>query len=359
LKVCVWDLEGPISHVDFAAEIFKMLETRINRSDLDNFFHMISNYDDYLIENPSIISELDVDSYEPGDTLRLLAPFYIYYFSNEELKTISKNNPGLVPGSKDIMNKLKKEWDIYIISTSYTQHAYNIASLVGIPNRHVFCTEFPITSLKEDIQNIDYAIENLIDTIFIKYKKSNLESVIDDLNNFFFKKKSSYRKVMMEIKVRGGRRKESAMVEIANNLNIPISEIIAIGDSITDMNMLKRVRKEGGIAISFNGNQYSIPHANIAVTSPNQMGSLPIFRNDSRIWDFLDDWNNSYNTFLDNPLNIPSKLISKDIKQYFIEKNFVPRLDNLRNATNEKKTVILELQKEMRKKVRGWVGDLG
>ncbi|MHA1410071.1 MAG: HAD hydrolase family protein, partial [Candidatus Odinarchaeia archaeon] len=301
----------------------------------------------------------NIDSYEPGDTLRLLAPFYIYYFTEEELINISKKEPGLVPGSKDIFTRLRGNWDIYIISTSYTQHAHNIASLVGVEKDHVYCTEFPITELKNELTSLDYAIEKLIDEIFAKYQENNLNSVVEDLNDFFFKKDSDYKKVMTKIKVRGGRRKEQAMEQIAEKLNIPISEIVAVGDSITDMNMLDRVKKEGGIAISFNGNQYSIPHANIAVTSPNQMGSMPIFENHSNIWEFIEEWNKSYMKFKNEPSQIPSELISAETKTYFIEQNFVPRIDDLRSITTDEQKQIVAFQKEMRKKVRGWVGALG
>ncbi|MHA1836293.1 MAG: HAD hydrolase family protein [Candidatus Odinarchaeia archaeon] len=359
LNLCVWDLEGPLSHVDFAAELFKLLEERINRPKLDEFFQMVSNYDDYLIENPEVLRSLNVSSYEPGDTLRLLAPFYAYYFTHEELVAISKRNPGLIPGVKQAITELKGKWEVYIISTSYTQHAYNIASLIGVPVDHVYCTLFPVEELKKELGSINEAIDVLIDQIFPMYLKKGLEAVVDDLNNFFFKSKTSYNRTMMRVKVRGGRRKEQAMVDIAEKHRIPLSEIIAVGDSITDMNMLSRVKKEGGIAISFNGNQYSIPKANIAVTSPNQMGSIPVFENHDDIWNWLSEWQSQYESFKGNPGKIPEGLVSHETRKYFIKENFVPRIDNLKDIDDKSLKEIIKLQKEMRSKVRGWVGSLG
>ena len=66
-KVCCWDLEGPISVIDFAAEIGKRLskKTELNLQDynMGEFFFMISNYDDYLIDNPEIKELIDYDAF--------------------------------------------------------------------------------------------------------------------------------------------------------------------------------------------------------------------------------------------------------------------------------------------------------
>jgi len=117
--------------------------------------------------------------------------------------------------------------------------------------------------------------------------------------------------------------------------------------------MLRRLNEEGGIAITFNGNQYSVPHANVAVTSANLMGVMPIFLNKDNIWDFLANWETHYPAFVENPKNIPENLIDKSLKDYFIQSNFIPRIDILKGASREKKEEVIEIQKLMRKKVRG------
>lgn len=361
MKICAFDLEGPLSFTDFAAEICKLLGSKLKYERLDEFFQMVSNYDDYLIDNPQIIKELGINDYEPGDTLKLLAPIYVSYFTNSELIDISKKNIGLIPGSRQTINLLKIDWDIFIISTSYIQHAYNIAAELDIPLDHVYCTILNIESTRGLIENIDEHLNILIRTIFQNYieKDSRIEAVIDDLNQFFWKRESDYTRAMEEIIVRGGHRKEAAIGEISEKLSVPISEMIATGDSITDKDMLRRLSEEGGIAISFNGNQYSVPYANIAVTSPDLMGILPIFRNKEKIWDFLIEWETQYPYFQGNPKKIPNTLLDKRLKQYFISQNFVPHFKNLTTASVAEKEKIIELQKRMRKEVRGWVGLLG
>ncbi|MHA1146027.1 MAG: HAD hydrolase family protein, partial [Candidatus Helarchaeota archaeon] len=290
MKVCCWDLEGPISHVDFAAELFPILESRLKRPNLAEFFMMISIYDDYLIDHPDEVKNLGIESYEPGDTLRLLAPFYIWYFTDEELVKISQGNPGMIPGIGELMKNLKENWEIFIISTSYSQHAHGIAARIGVNPDHVYCTTLDVAMLKPQLNDLSDAIQVLIDQVFNKYvnRGKMIEQVVDDLNSFFWKSgKSSYSKVMNQVIVRGGRRKAEAVLTIAERTGHSIKDMVATGDSITDKDMLELVMKEGGIAISFNGNEYCVPKANVAVTSPNAMGSAPIFHHHPDIWDFV------------------------------------------------------------------------
>jgi len=361
MKVCAFDLEGPLSFTDFAAEICKLLGSKLRYEKLDEFFQMVSIYDDYLIDNPQIIKELGLKSYEPGDTLKLLAPIYVSFFSNSELIKISKKNIGLIPGSKQTIDLLKKDWDISIISTSYTQHAHNIASALGIPLDHVYCTILDIESTRGIIENIEDHLSLLIGTIFKNYlaKESRIEAVVEDLNQFFWTRESDYTRAMNQIVVRGGHRKETAVVEISQKLAVPISEMIATGDSITDKDMLRRLCEEGGIAISFNGNQYSVPYANIAVTSPNLLGVMPIFWKKRDVWEFLAEWETKYPSFKEDPRKIPDSLLDKQLKHYYITQNFVPHLKNLKDASKLEKEKIIALQKAMRKQVRGWFGTLG
>jgi len=88
-NVCCWDLEGPISVLDFAAELSKLLNNKaklsLQKFNMGEFYKMLSEYDDYLIEVPGVKEELNIPNYQPGDTLRLVAPLYMASFSNKEL----------------------------------------------------------------------------------------------------------------------------------------------------------------------------------------------------------------------------------------------------------------------------------
>ncbi len=365
-KVCCWDLEGPISVLDFAAEIGKMLQKKPNLNlqgyDMGEFFYMVSNYDDYLIDTPGVKQELGIPEYQPGDTLRLMAPFYVASFTDEELINLAQSNLGLLPGCKKLMEILHKEWDVYVISTSYTHFALNVTAALGILKDHVYCTDLNIKQLKEDLTSIKFTIEVLVHDIFQRYLKNNreLNSVIDDLNNFFWKgMESEYTLIMNKVKVRGGKRKELAVEEIADRTRIPISEMIALGDSITDINMLQRIKDEGGVAVSFNGNRFSVERATIAINTPNSLGVLPIFQNKDIITQFLTEWEENFDICQNNPKNINKGLISEECRDYFINTGFVPEIVDLTNKSREQLKGIILNQEKTRKVVRGWAGKLG
>jgi energy-converting hydrogenase A subunit R len=365
-NVCTWDLEGPISVLDFAAELSKLLSNKaklgLQKFNMGEFYKMLSDYDDYLIEVPGVKEELNILNYQPGDTLRLVAPLYMASFSDKELNRIAERNLGLLPGCTDLMKSLHKNWDIYIISTSYTHFAHNVAKTLKIPADHVFCTEFNIKNANETFHNIKREVDILVKGIFQKFVDSNknLDAIIKDLNDFFWKKEESdYFKAMEKIKVRGGKRKEQAVEMISNQTRVPISEIIAIGDSITDINMLQRLKDEDGIAVSFNGNRFTVSRANVAITTPNNLGTLPIFENKVNIEAFLESWESLYSSFNNNPRKIPDDLISEEIKNYFIKFQFIPEIVSLKNKTKEELDFITTKQEMMRKKVRGWAGTLG
>ncbi|MFW9941536.1 MAG: HAD hydrolase family protein [Candidatus Thorarchaeota archaeon] len=365
-QVCCWDLEGPISIIDFAAEIGKLLGNKskfnLTKFDMGAFFTMISNYDDYIIDVPGVKGKLNIPDYQPGDTLRIMAPLYATCYTDKELIKLAKNDLGLLPGCRGLMEILHKDWEVFVISTSYSHFAHTVTTALDISKKNVYCTNLNISNLKKGLHNIEEDVETLVYVIFQKYldNNKNLNCVIEDLNNFFWRRKESdYIRVMDKVKVRGGKRKELAVEDVSRRTGTAISEMIVLGDSITDINMLQRVRDEGGIAVSFNGNRFSLKRANFAVTTQNCLGVLPLFEYNHNIYDFMIDWESNFENFQNNPKNITDGLISKEIKELFIKYNFIPELDILTNKTETQYSEIISKQERMRKIVRGWAGKLG
>ena len=94
--------------------------------DGSSIFEVLSKYDDYLaLQN--------IPDYEPGDTLKLIVPFLLVNGVTElDIVKVSKRAK-LVRGAKELIKWLQEDmWNVHIISTSYEQHAYNIASQLGI-----------------------------------------------------------------------------------------------------------------------------------------------------------------------------------------------------------------------------------
>ena len=211
-KIICFDLEGPLSSQDHAYEAMKIIPEG------QKLFEIISRFDDIL----TLKGQKD---YEPGNTLKLIAPFLILGGVTEaKLKEISQKAK-LTPGAKELINKLKEAgWKIFIISTSYEQHAFQIAKRLAVSQNNVFCTKFPLDRFRKGRET-------------------------------------------WEIEVMGGVRKVKALRAIAKRMGISLKDLVVVGDSITDFKMLKKVKEAEGLAIVFNGNQYALPYGAVGCCS--------------------------------------------------------------------------------------------
>jgi energy-converting hydrogenase A subunit R len=59
--------------------------------------------------------------------------------------------------------------------------------------------------------------------------------------------------------------------------------VMYVGDSITDVQPLRLVRENGGLAVSFNGNDYSVRESEIAVLSGNTIVTSVLAETFSRL----------------------------------------------------------------------------
>ncbi len=255
--ICFFDLEGPLCPIDHAADVIESIGKKLGKE--QNFyqlFKMISDYDDelFLVDKK--------EGYWPGDTLKLIAPIVVSFAEEDEMIALSqKAEP--TEGAVELFDYLhKKDIPTYIISTSYSQHAHTIAEKLNHPTENVRCTklDFSLKPQDTDVLNL------LFDDIFPNFLKNGLAEVKKDLDRFFFKEipKSSFGPIFEETIVCGGGRKKENVIDILQEYSCEPDEAIAVGDSITDIQMLDFIRKNGGTAISFNGNIHSLKPASIA-----------------------------------------------------------------------------------------------
>ncbi len=259
-KVICFDLEGPLSPQDNAYEVMGLFDNGLR------IFETISRYDDLLALEGR-------ENYEAGDTLSLIAPFLVYHDISEEDVTEVSRKAMLVDGAKELIADLKKnDWDVYIISTSYEQHAYNIGRQLGVPNDNISCTTFPLDNYRKEFEGEDKTlIADAEKEIVEMYPPINDLKVKMRLDRFFFTDlpENPFGRIMKEMRVMGGERKVKAAQRIAEEHSLSLKDIVVIGDSITDFKMLKAVNEVEGLAIAFNGNDYAIPHATVGIATTN------------------------------------------------------------------------------------------
>jgi energy-converting hydrogenase A subunit R len=69
----------------------------------------------------------------------------------------------------------------------------------------------------------------------------------------------------------GGKQKAEAVKAAVERAYVDLADVVYVGDSITDVEAFRLVRGNGGLMLSFNGNQYAIRSAEIAIMSESNL----------------------------------------------------------------------------------------
>ncbi len=341
-KSYITDCEGPLTLNDNAYEIAEYFIR-----DGGDLFKILSLYDDYLVD---IVKK---ENYKAGNTLKLIIPFFLQEgLTNKDMIDFSRKNISTVKDSVFLVDYLKDSMNFFIVSTSYSAYIKALAEYINLPFENTFYTDVDIDVLgitekeKEKIQ---------------QFKKLILENPKDYelFDDIFFNEipKMSFYPKLDKISVVGGEGKKIAIEKIIKNKYIDKNQILYIGDSITDVEPLTFTRENNGISISFNGNQYSLKAAEIAIVSSSAIISIiiaDIFNryDKNAVIEFINKYNGG-----------------EDIQQLF---NRYEIQENLRNkfSNDDLKLIkvinkdnfqdILEKSSEMRNNIRGQtIGTLG
>jgi energy-converting hydrogenase A subunit R len=354
-KTICFDLEGPLSPQDNAYEVLKL----VGKGGA-SVFEVISRYDD-------VISLEERQGYEPGDTLALIVPFFLLHgITEEDIERVSKRAK-IVEGAENLFKRLLAEnWDVFIISTSYRQHAYYIGRKLGISEDHILCTEL---DLEKSLQNDTIsAIEEVEEAIIeLHSDMDNANRIVKRLDEFFFHQLPSLGFDIFTTRVVGGERKADAVRVIAHEKGIKLRDIIVVGDSITDYKMLKEVAAHGGLSVAFNGNEYAVPYANVGLASVDIRFLYIVCDAFARggkgeAMEVVTTWEENREGFKANPEVIPDGYITADIKDFISggkQAMSFPYFHNLERADKRRAEEIIALHKQLRMRLREDAGKLG
>ena len=345
-KSFITDCEGPLTLNDNAFELCAHFI-----DDGDNLFKILSLYDDYLVD------EVKKENYKSGNTLKLILPFFILEnLDNDDLINFSQNHIYVVNDSKFLLKYLQKTMNTFIVSTSYGQYIEAVCNFMNFPFENTYYTNV-------NLGNLNLNNEELIKIKEFKNKILENPKNYDLFDDIFFKEipKMSIYENIKNIDVIGGEGKKLAIDDIIASNNIDINQILYIGDSITDVEPLRFARNYNGVSISFNGNEYPLKEAEIAIVSPSAITTAVIANiysqyDKNKVLDFIND----YNASDDFEKLFESYNIHHEIKDEFfrIFKNIKYPLIKLINKENFED--ILEKSIEMRNKIRGQdIGGLG
>ena len=355
-----FDLEGPLSPQDNAYEVMKLIGPAGAR-----IFEAISRYDDLLALEGR-------PNYEPGDTLALIVPFFLLHsITDADIRAVSARAK-IVDGAAYLFEQLRADgWEIFIISTSYEQHAFNIGQQLAVPLDHIICTRLALTERQRKLPDAFFSLIRATEAELLELSDAHehdetarLKELLDTL---FFQQLPALGYEVFATRVIGGERKAEAVRRIARERGIAIRDIIAVGDSITDFKMLREVAAHHGIAVVFNGNEYAVPYANLGLASTDIRFLYLICRAFARggkeaARALVTSWEEHRDAFEAEPGRITDEFITPDLRDFLTaqrETKAAPYFHLLERADESMREEILRIHKRFRMLVREDAGKLG
>ncbi|MBI5247936.1 MAG: hypothetical protein HY912_00445 [Desulfomonile tiedjei] len=276
-KIFISDCEGPITKNDNAAEL---ADAFIPKG--DRFFGKISLYDDFLAE---VIKK---PGYKAGDTLRLILPFFkAFGLDNRTMVKFSRRNIQIIPQADCMLRDVSDILPAYIVSTSYSQYIMAVCEVMGFPFMNTYSTSVNLDHYtlkdgeKRTLKELHARILALPDFSIPSGAESADDlaepdrKTVDELDEIFWKilPQMEINRIVQEICPVGGREKAAAIEKIVEIEESELKHVFYVGDSITDVEAFRLVKSAGGMALSFNGNDWAIKEASFAVTAQS---ALPI-----------------------------------------------------------------------------------
>ena len=358
-RVFISDCEGPISKNDNAFEA-----TSHFIPNGDRLFALVSKYDDVLA------GVLEKPGYNAGDTLKLILPFLkAFGVTDEDLKEFSAKHLVLIPGSKNTLEHLRSLAASFIVSTSYENYIRALCENLSFPFENTYCTRLSINNylfpdperlrLKElageIIQKPMIAIPSSANSLEDFSKQDR--GIIARLDDIFWDEigHMDAGTIFNEVKPIGGHEKVEAIKDAAQKTKMSLSDVMYVGDSITDVEAFKLVREDGGLTVSFNGNEYAVKNAEIAVLSENNtvtalIADLFCEFEKQAVLNVLKNWNS------ENLRNAP---VDKSMLESFFALH-PHKLPKVQIVTPQNMKTLIRQSSEFRRKIRGEaVGGLG
>lgn len=252
-KFVVSDCEGPISANDNAFELAgHFIE------DGERFFQIVSQYDDILAD------EIKRPGYNAGSTLKLILPFLrAYGATNQNMKDFSQENVLLIPGARATLGLLQFIMPTYIVSTSYEPYIRALCDLTNFSFNQCYCTRLDLDS---------HPLGNADQEKLRQFRLSIVDNPdFENLERIFWEElpEMEIYSLVEEVNPVGGEAKKEAVLDIMEKRSFQANDLMYVGDSITDVQPLNFAKENGGIALSFNGNEFALDNASIAAISDN------------------------------------------------------------------------------------------
>jgi energy-converting hydrogenase A subunit R len=358
-RIFVSDCEGPISKNDNAFEI-----TASFVPDGDRLFTVISKYDDVLAD---VIRK---PGYSAGGTLKLILPFLkAYGVTEQQIQEFSARNLVLIRESKQTLQHIRSIAEAFIVSTSYEQYIRALCQAIKFPFENTYCTKLNLDRYQlgqTDNERLREIAKEIATMHVIKIPESartihdfSLEDQksIARLDEIFWGDLAlnCCKGLFSGVIPIGGVQKAAAIEDAVKKIGVSLNDVMYVGDSITDIEAFKLVRKNGGLAVSFNGNKYAIENAEIAIISESSVpiaaiANIFIGNGKPQTLKLAKEWTRE---------SLEGSIMNRKLLAWFFG-NYPRVAPQVKIITAQTKDTLIEESGEFRKKIRGEaVGTLG
>lgn len=358
-RVFISDCEGPISKNDNAYEVTSHFIPNGNK-----LFTVISSYDDVTADI------LKRPGYKPGNTLKLILPFFkAYGVTDQKIRDFSSENLLLISNTEETLQHVRNIAHMYIVSTSYEHYIRALCQALHFPYGNTYCTKLDIDKYeitpeeKTRMRRVAKEVAKM-PVLEIPPNAKSLKDFSDRdrqtvrrLDEIFWEEITNSELGVMysEVDPVGGSEKAEAIEDVARKLVISIADIMYVGDSITDEQAFRLVKQNEGISVSFNGNGYAIKTAEIAILSETSLVTAVIAdvfcrSGKQEVLTLVDNWNHE---------TLRKSKVDKALLNRFLE-SFSRSLPEVKIITAKNMEALARESSDFRKKVRGEaVGKLG
>jgi energy-converting hydrogenase A subunit R len=267
------DCEGPLALNDNAFELCRDFLP----PDGGRLFTQVNRYDVYLVD---LAKRPD---YQAGNTLKLILPFLKSAgLTNDQIAQYSQQHITLVPQAEETYRFLHTfDFPIFEISASYRQFAEAVAARLGVAPERLYCTELDLDryqlpeteagELRRLLTEIVAAppIELPPEAKALEDLAPESQEAIRLLDTIFWDKipRMKIGAMYREVTTMGGPEKARALEDSLAQTGLSLENAMYVGDSITDVPALEKVRAGGGVALAFNGNRSANQAAEIIVVA--------------------------------------------------------------------------------------------
>ncbi|MET1124988.1 MAG: hypothetical protein ABWW66_07000 [Archaeoglobaceae archaeon] len=239
------DWEGPWILNDFAYEICIAV---LNN---DRFFRNLSEFDDYLAY---VVRK---EGYEAGYTVKLIVPFLVAAgVTNEFVRNFAAKSVRFLRDAGIAMEELREFMPV-VISTTYLQALEETAGMLGLKEHlHATSVDFDSLKLSEELR------QELLSSVDVLASLSGKELAREFERIFAIPEVA---RILDSVKAIGAGEKAEILEVYCEEYSVDFP--VAVGDSISDYKMFEAAKRLGGVAVAFNGNEYAVRHADVAVIS--------------------------------------------------------------------------------------------